>query len=66
MYREGQSVFVQNQLLFLDQLSRPFEVTAIGEFVKPRNTVSEDGVKISEWNVSLDEIGAFCRDEKKK
>lgn len=49
-------IHVQNQILFFDRLSRPFDekrpVTSVGE----RTTHSEEGQKISEWVVPLAEF----------
>lgn len=61
LYREGSDVYVQNRLLFLDQLSHEFDPAAPWESVSPRSVVSEDGQRISEWRVSIDDIGEFLR-----
>jgi len=59
LYRQGPDVFVQNSLLFLDQLSHEFDPAAPWQSVASRSVVDEDGQAISEWRVSLDDIRAF-------
>ncbi len=59
LYREESSVYVQNCLLFLNQLSHEFDTAAPWESVYPRSVVNEDGQRISEWQISIDDIGEF-------
>jgi hypothetical protein len=59
LYREESEVYVQNCLLFLDQLSHDFDPAAPWDSVYPRSVVGEDGERISEWRVSVDDIGEF-------
>jgi hypothetical protein len=59
LYREDAKVYVQNCLLFLDQLSHEFDPSAPWESVYPRSVLGEDGQRISEWQVSIDDIGEF-------
>jgi CdiI N-terminal domain len=59
LYRRGPDVFVQNSLLFLDQLSHEFDPAAPWQSVAPRSVVDEDGQVISEWRVSVDDIRDF-------
>lgn len=59
LYREGSDVYVQNSLIFLDQLSHEFDPDAPWESVAPRSVVDEDGQTISEWRVSLDDIREY-------
>jgi hypothetical protein len=61
LYRagDGDAVYVQNRLLFLDQLPGTFEPAAPWESVSPRATATEDGDQISEWPVSLASIREF-------
>jgi hypothetical protein len=61
LYREGNDVYVQNCLIFLDQLSHEFDADAPWESVSPRETVDEDGQVISEWKVNLTDIREFLR-----
>jgi hypothetical protein len=59
LYREERDVYVQNSLIFPDQLSHEFNPAAPWESVDPRSVVDEDGQLISEWRVSLDDIREF-------
>jgi hypothetical protein len=59
LYGSGDDIYVQNRLLFLDQLPHAFDLSAPWESVGLRRTTTEDGDKISEWRVGLDDIGEF-------
>lgn len=59
LYREGIYVYVQNRFVFLDQLTHEFDPKAPWESVGPRSVVNEDGQRISEWRVGLDDIRYF-------
>lgn len=58
MYRFGDAVYVQNQILFLEQLSKPFRERKLFSFVPERQTHGEDG-KLSEWTVSIEDLESF-------
>jgi hypothetical protein len=57
--QETEEVYVQNQILFLDELPAPFAPDLPWESVDPRTTVDEDGRKISEWKITLTDIENF-------
>jgi hypothetical protein len=59
LYRNGDDVYVQDHLIFMDQLSHEFDPAAPWESVRPHSVVDEDGQKIQEWRVSLDDIREF-------
>ena len=61
MYRMENVVYIQNHLLFYDQLTRPFTLENMFSFVKDRVTVNEDGNRISEWSVKLSDVEDFAR-----
>jgi hypothetical protein len=61
LYREESDVYVQNQLLFLDQLQHELNPIAPWESVSPRSVVDEDGQRISEWRVSINDIEEFLK-----
>lgn len=56
MYLIGDDVYIQNHVLFLDELDRPFDETDLYNFVPERETQTEEGEPISEWTVSLSAI----------
>ncbi|MEZ4299424.1 MAG: hypothetical protein R3B70_31020 [Polyangiaceae bacterium] len=60
LYRDGESVVVQQQLCFIDALDRPFDPERVEEFVSPRETTSEDGQEISEWLTTLEDVTRFA------
>jgi hypothetical protein len=59
LYREGETIFAQNQLLFFDDLNREFEASAAVDFLRPRDTKNEEGLPISEWAISMDDLRSF-------
>ncbi len=59
LYRETDTILVQNQLLFFHQWSQPFSAACFWESVQNRRTVNEEGQKISEWGTTVQEIRAF-------
>jgi hypothetical protein len=61
MYAGGETVFLQNHLLFYEQLTRPFSMHDPYASLRDRQTIDEDGDHISEWFVSFSEIEAFAR-----
>ncbi|WP_347114321.1 hypothetical protein AAHB66_20375 [Leclercia sp. S52] len=58
LYFCGDKVFVQNKILFLDEYT-DFTVDKINDFIEPRTTHNEDGMKISEWCTDLKSVLDF-------
>lgn len=56
MYLIGNDVYIQNHVLFLDELDKPFDETDLYSFVPEREIQTEEGEPISEWSVSLSAI----------
>jgi CdiI N-terminal domain len=65
LYREQSDVYVQNRLLFLDQLSHEFDPSEPWNSVDPRSVVNEDGQRISEWRVNLSDVREFLESDGK-
>jgi len=61
LYREESDVYVQDHLLFLDQLPHELDPTEPWASVRPRSVVDEDDQRISEWRVSVNDIGEFLK-----
>ncbi|OLR91362.1 hypothetical protein BJP25_26620 [Actinokineospora bangkokensis] len=61
LYRRGEKVHVQEALIFLDVLEVPFDEHRPWLSVRPRRTVSEDGLAISEWVTSVGDVREFAR-----
>lgn len=59
LYRSQEEVFVQNQILFLDELPAPFAPDAPWESADPRTTVDEEGRPISEWHITMTDVENF-------
>jgi CdiI N-terminal domain len=62
LYKENETVYFQNCLLFDETVEGlPIKLTDFNsktcyEFVRPRETINEDGYEISEWSIPLSEI----------
>ncbi|MDN5385716.1 hypothetical protein QEP66_27245 [Streptomyces sp. LB8] len=63
IYRRGEEVFVQNSLIFLDEICGQFNVEEPWLHIGPRCTVNEDGARISEWKTDISEVRRFMRDD---
>jgi len=61
MYVKGGTVFIQDHLLFYDQLSAPFSMQQAFTFLRDRQTINEEGRAISEWKVDASDVEAFGR-----
>jgi contact-dependent growth inhibition (CDI) system CdiI-like immunity protein len=59
MYREGEDVYIQNAIIFLDEIAGAFDPTAPWRYVSPRQRIDEDGNKISEWTTSMESLREF-------
>lgn len=59
MYREGDRVFVQNRLLFLNDLGRPQQLEDLIPRIGNRRTINDEGAQISEWDVGVSDLLAF-------
>lgn len=59
LYRFGDEVAVQNQLLFSDQLSHVFDPTAPWESIHPYSAIDGDGRNISEWRIQMTDLREF-------
>jgi len=58
LYRDGQRVVVQNQLLLLDVIGSDFDPNEPYASIRDRVSLSADGEPISEWSLNFDDI---CR-----
>ena len=59
LYPEGQIVHVRNEILPYSALSKPFDVKDPWVSIRPRRIVTDEGLKISEWDTSIQSIEAF-------
>lgn len=63
LYLEGENVFIQNKIIFLDEHPE-FTPENINDYVENRETHDEDGRKLSEWSTDLNSIINFYHDLK--
>lgn len=61
MYAKGQSVYIQNHVLFLDELKVFFDEADVYRFVPDREVVADDGELISEWVIDVNDIRECLR-----
>jgi hypothetical protein len=53
LYREGEVVHVRNELLFYSQTTVPFSVDSPWASIQERRKTNDEGLEISEWDISL-------------
>jgi hypothetical protein len=58
-WREGQRVYVQERLFVREQLAGAFDPEFPELHAGPRQEVSPEGERISQWEVALHEVAAF-------
>jgi hypothetical protein len=61
LYRDGDSIAMQEQLCFLDELHESFDPERVGRYVRQRETISEDGQPISEWFTTVAAVSDFLK-----
>lgn len=59
LYRDGELVYVQNSIIFLDELDEPFDPQQPWRHVEPHHSVDEDGNPISEWVTRMSQVRLF-------
>ncbi len=59
LYRVDDMIVCQNQLLFLDQLSTGFDEKNPYQSIKPMQSITPTGDKVSEWEVNIKEVQDF-------
>lgn len=60
MYLVGDDVYIQNHVLFLDELERPIDENNLYRFIPERETQTEEGEKISEWVIGISAVKEFA------
>lgn len=56
LYLLGNKVYIQNHVLFLEELKCPFNEADLYSFIPERETKTEEGESISEWVVEIEDI----------
>ncbi|MGW1717507.1 hypothetical protein [Streptomyces sp. NPDC002156] len=59
IYREGEDVYVQNSIIFLDDLEDRFNPQEPWRYVEARSLIDEDGNQISEWSTTISRVRRF-------
>jgi hypothetical protein len=59
VFIEGEQAYIQNRILFLDEISGSFDPDKINSYVSQRAEFNEDGLKISQWKVGVSSIVDF-------
>jgi hypothetical protein len=59
IYRVDDILYFQNQVLFLADLADPFNPDDPYKHIPSRKTRTEEGNRISEWSLSVDEVKCF-------
>lgn len=60
IYFEDEKAYLQNSVIFLDEHT-DFMPDKINEFIEPRTTRDDDGMKISEWCTDLNSVYSFYK-----
>jgi len=60
LYREGEKVLVQNQLVFFKDIQGVFDVNRAVDALREHQSHGEEGTRISEWVVSINELRDFA------
>jgi contact-dependent growth inhibition (CDI) system CdiI-like immunity protein len=58
-WRDGERVYVQERLFLREQLTGAFDPEYPEVHAGPRQEISEDGERISQWEVSMRDVIAF-------
>lgn len=61
LYRERDKIYIQNRILFMKDIKEKFDIKKIGEYVSPHIRFNNDGDKISEWKISVDDLKIFFK-----
>jgi len=61
MWREGETIFVQNRLLDVQLIEGEFSVADLPVYIGERRVDDEEGNKISTWVASCDAIAEFLK-----
>jgi hypothetical protein len=61
MFREGDRVHFRNNLLFLEDLPKPFDVDKVASYIGDHATTSDDVTKPSEWVIEISDLKDWLR-----
>lgn len=58
-WREGERVYFHEQILLIRELDPPFDLADPYQHVGERRQISDEGARIAEWRVTVDDVAAF-------
>ncbi|MBF7145021.1 MULTISPECIES: hypothetical protein [Pseudomonas] len=59
LYCSGETVFVQNSIIFMDAIRSGFNIDSVSDYAGDRETIDEDGNHISEWEVKIIDVKSY-------
>ena len=59
LYLEGETVHIRNELVRYSQLEDPFSVAEPWATIRQRKPLTEDGLEISEWSISIEAVQEY-------
>lgn len=62
IFIEGEQAYIQNRILFLEEMSEPFDPEKISSYVSRRTEFNEDGLEISQWKTDMTSIVDFLNE----
>lgn len=63
IYREKGDIFIQNHMIFVDDISGVIDISNIIEAIPSHRMIDEDGNKLSEWKCHISELSVFLDDQ---
>ncbi|GIJ10445.1 hypothetical protein ACFFMR_22665 [Micromonospora andamanensis] len=63
LYRLDSEIRIQERLFFLSELGHEFDLANPSRSVPAHASVTDDGLRISEWTVTIAELRGFFEDE---
>ncbi len=60
VYREQDVIYVQQQVLLLENIRSEFSYEHVDRFIDERETIDENGDLVSEWKTSVQAVQEFC------
>lgn len=64
LYLDNEIIHIQNIYLFLDELEKKFDEKDFYSLIHKRECVTEEGEKISEWDININDIKEFYEEIK--
>lgn len=58
IYRVGKDVYIQNAIILVNRLRKPFDESNLYKYIKPRHSGDDDSI-ISEWVTDIEDIRSF-------